>query len=155
LADLKRRNLIVWLYDGDPEFIGLRVGDATPDDGGYLVLFQLENGETRIFATRYPAKYVSMWRKNSKLHSGYEPERVLVSPPSIRYERIKRALTKMVSESMDECGCKNDKNTCIQCKCASMESIIKSAESLYKIAEAVQVKKTDAKGRRSDVARTA
>lgn len=91
----------MWLYDGLPEHIGLSVRDATPIEGGYVVVFELENKEIRMLATRFPAKYVSSWRSQTKRHNGEELTRVLVSPPHPRYEKLKRTLAEALADDTE------------------------------------------------------
>ncbi len=95
----------MWLYDGLPEHIGLSVRDATPIEGGYVVVFELENKEIRMLATRFPAKYVSSWRSQTKRHNGEELTRVLVSPPHPRYEKLKRTLAEALADDSDSGSC--------------------------------------------------
>ena len=83
-----------WIYDGTPDNIGLLVPDASPADGGYIVLAQLSNGDVRLFATRYPTRCVVGWKSQVRKFGGQEFARVLVSKPHIRYERIKRMITE-------------------------------------------------------------
>ena len=82
----------MWLYDGEPDHICLGVKDASPHEGGYVVVFQLDSGETRILATRFPAKCVSSWKSHARRYGGVDVTRVLVSRPHHRYEKIKRML---------------------------------------------------------------
>lgn len=91
----------MWLYDGAPDHIELSVRDAFPQEGGYVVLFELDTGETRIMATRYPAKYVANWKTNARRHGGPELSRVLISRLHPRYEKIKRLLTTKLSETTE------------------------------------------------------
>lgn len=88
----------MWLYDGLPEHIGLSVRDASPLEGGYVVVFELDTGEVRMLATRFPAKYVASWKSNARRYGGGELRRVLVSKPHPRYERLKRMLTEMLAD---------------------------------------------------------
>ena len=91
---------MVWLFDGTPDEIGLNVQDASPVDGGYVVVFELENREVRMMATRFPAKYIASWRSNTRRYGGEELKRVLVSAPHPRYERLKKMLAaNMASEA--------------------------------------------------------
>ena len=82
----------MWLYDGEPDHICLGVKDASPHKESYVVVFQLDSGETRILATRFPAKYVSSWKSHARRYGGVDVTRVLVSRPHHRYEKIKRML---------------------------------------------------------------
>ena len=93
----------MWLYDGGPEGVCLRVNDASPTDGGYVMVFILPSGDARLLATRFPAKYVTTWRTNSKRCGGEDLERVLISPLHPRYEKIKRLLaTQLIPKDDSE-----------------------------------------------------
>jgi len=92
----------VWLYDGLPEHIGLSVRDATPIEGGYVVVFELENKDIRMLATRFPAKYVQSWRSQTKRLNGEELTRVLVSSPHPRYEKFKRTLAEALADDVED-----------------------------------------------------
>lgn len=89
-----------WLYDGIPENVGLLIPDAAPEDGGYLLLAELQNGDVRMFATRFPARCVAGWKSTINKFGAGKLNRVLVSSPHIRYERIKR----LVIESAEHEG---------------------------------------------------
>ncbi len=43
-----------------------------------------------MFATRFPGRCVSTWNSNANKCGGESIQRVIVSAPHIRYERIKR-----------------------------------------------------------------
>jgi len=136
LAASTRGNRYVWLYDGDPEYIALQVSDASPTEGGYLVVFELENGETRVFATRHPSKYVAAWEKSSKLHGGLVLSRVVVSHPHPRYEKIKRSILKAMESDGQKCECNKDAESCTmakKCKIGSIEYIIDRANRFFEI----------------------
>ena len=38
----------VWLYEGPPDEIGLSVPDASPEQGGYVIVCELQNSELRM-----------------------------------------------------------------------------------------------------------
>lgn len=92
----------VWLYDGEPEYVGLNVGATSSVQGGYVVALELTNGTIRLAATRHPAKYVTAWRHNVRRCGLPDVVRVLVSRPYLRYEAVKRGLASMLAEHKDE-----------------------------------------------------
>lgn len=87
----------MWLYDGKPEMVSAMVPDASAQVGGYIMVFVLRSGAPRIVATRFPGKNVTSWKSRAALYGGERLERVLVSPPHPRYERIKRLLASQLS----------------------------------------------------------
>lgn len=89
-----------WLYDGDPDNIGLIIPDADPAEGGYILLAEQANGDVRLFATRFPGRSVAGWKTQIAKFGGKKFKRVLVSAAHIRYERIKR----LVAENAQEVG---------------------------------------------------
>jgi hypothetical protein len=92
----------VWLYDGNPDQADLIVGEATPLEGGYVMVIELSNGLTRLAATRHPAKYVTAWHQFVKRYGLPEIARMIVSRPHLRYEAIKRGIAKTIAEDRDE-----------------------------------------------------
>jgi hypothetical protein len=92
----------VWLYDGNPDQADLIVGEATPLEGGYVMVIELSNGLTRLAATRHPAKYVTAWHQFVKRYGLPEIARMIVSKPHLRYEAIKRGIAKTIAEDRDE-----------------------------------------------------
>jgi hypothetical protein len=92
----------VWLYDGNPDQADLIVGEATPLEGGYVMVIELTNGLTRLAATRHPAKYVTAWHQFVKRYGLPEIARMIVSRPHLRYEAIKRGIAKTIAEDRDE-----------------------------------------------------
>ncbi len=92
-----------WLYDGAPENIGLIIPDADPAEGGYVMLAELRNGDVRMFATRFPGRCVSGWKSQIDKFGGQRFQRVLVTVPHIRYERIKRLVAEQIGEEQEGC----------------------------------------------------
>jgi len=92
----------VWLYDGNPDQADLIVGEATPLEGGYVMVIELTNGLTRLAATRHPAKYVTAWHQFVKRYGLPKIARMIVSRPHLRYEAIKRGIAKTIAEDRDE-----------------------------------------------------
>lgn len=92
-----------WLYDGDPDNIGLVIPDADPAEGGYILLAEQTNGNVKLFATRFPGRSVAGWKSQITKFGGQKFKRVLVSAAHIRYERIKR----LVAENAQEKGLKD------------------------------------------------
>jgi hypothetical protein len=92
----------VWLYDGNPDQADLIVGEATPLEGGYVMVIELTNGLTRLAATRHPAKYVTAWHQFVKRYGLPEIARMIVSRPHLRYEAIKRGIAKTIADDRDE-----------------------------------------------------
>ena len=91
----------MWLYEGKPELVGVKVPDASAQDGGYIMVFVLESGPPRIVATRFPAKNITSWKSRAARYGGENLDRVLVSPPHPRYEKIKRLLAAQLSFEED------------------------------------------------------
>lgn len=87
----------MWLFDGKPEMVSAMVPDASAQVGGYIMVFVLTSGAPRIVATRFPGKNVTSWRSKSARYGGEELDRVLVSPPHPRYEKLKRLLALQLS----------------------------------------------------------
>lgn len=87
-----------WIFDGPPDLIEVRVDAAGPDQGGYVVIFQLATGIVRLCATSNPARYVRAWRQNARRYGIPDITRVIVSRPLIRYESIKRAIGDALME---------------------------------------------------------
>jgi hypothetical protein len=81
-----------WLYDGKPEHVDLNVVATSSLEGGYVIALQLAGGALKLAATRHPAKYVSAWRYNVRRYGLPDVVRVLISPPSLRYQAVKRGL---------------------------------------------------------------
>jgi hypothetical protein len=92
----------VWLFDGKPEYVDVKVASAFSTEGGYIIALELADGAIRLAATRYPAKYVTAWRHNVKRYGLPDVLRVLVSRPYIRYEAVKRSLAKLLFEHRDD-----------------------------------------------------
>ena len=69
----------VWLYEGPPDEIGLSVPDASPEQGGYVIVCELQNSELRMFATRFPTKCVNNWNSRSDRFAGQKLRHVMVS----------------------------------------------------------------------------
>ena len=87
----------MWLYDGEPDHLELTIKNAQHDEGGYVVLLELEGGEIRLLGTRFLAKYVSIWRSNARPDS--KIVRVIVFGLHPRYEKIKRLLLVSLANS--------------------------------------------------------
>jgi len=94
--------LPVWLFDGKPEYVDVKVASASSTEGGYIIALALADGTIRLAATRHPGKYVTAWRHNVKRYGLLDVNRVLVSKPYIRYEAVKRSLASLISEYRDE-----------------------------------------------------
>lgn len=94
----------VWLYDGEPEYVGINIADATPEEGGYLVALELEDGTTRLVATRQPAKYIAGWKTNVRRFGAPEIIKVRAAGPFLQYERIKRTMAGALASYLDESG---------------------------------------------------
>lgn len=112
----------MWLYDGLPDGLGLSVRDATPTEGGYVVVLELQNSEIRLLATRYPAKYMTSWKSRTKQYAGSEVTRVLVSDPHPLYERVKRILMERLELKSEALG-----------TCKEMERIKELAKPIFSI----------------------
>ena len=91
----------VWMFDGSPELVSVKVPDASAQDGGYIMVFVLESGSPRIVATRFPGKNVTSWKSRSARYGGQTLNRVLVTKPHPRYEKIKRLLAHQLSVDDD------------------------------------------------------
>jgi hypothetical protein len=114
----------VWLYDGAPEHLELKVRDAQPEEGGYVMLLVLEGGEIRLLGTRFPAKYVANWRSNAVRHDlGLHP----------RYEKIKRLLATSLAVD-EEKGSQGQGGG--PAKPHSVDSVFSKAEFLFSISPA-------------------
>ncbi len=90
-----------WIYDGKPEYVDLNVTPMSASEGGYVVAMELASGAVRIAATRQPAKYAASWSGNVKRFGVPQIVRMMVSKPFLRYEKIKRVITKAMSEYRD------------------------------------------------------
>lgn len=88
----------VCLYDGEPDHLELAIKNAQHDEGGYVVLLELDSGEIRLVGTRFPAKYVPIWRANAG-PEGSKIVRVIVFGIHPRYEKIKRLLLACLANS--------------------------------------------------------
>lgn len=91
----------VWLYEGPPEEIGLRVPDASPAQGGYVIVCELQNSELRMFATRFPTKCVNNWNSRSDRFAGQKLRHVMISVPLIPYERAKKLLIQKIAQESE------------------------------------------------------
>lgn len=114
----KTKHNQVWIFDGEPELVDVYVPSMLTTEGGYVVAMELANGAIRLAATRHPAKYVSSWRHNVRRYGIPDIVRVLVSPPLLRYEAVKRGLANMLDEHKD-----NDSQTYM----TSIESLTEKA----------------------------
>ncbi|WP_126448252.1 hypothetical protein [Sulfuricystis multivorans] len=92
----------IWLYDGKPEYLDIRVGAASQVGCGYVVALELADGTIRLAATRNPAKYITAWRYNVKRYGLPDVVRVLVSKSYLRYEAVKRGIASNLIEYKDE-----------------------------------------------------
>ena len=91
----------VWLYEGPPDEIGMSVPDASPAQGGYVIVCELQNSELRMFATRFPTKCVSNWNSRAERFAGQKLRHVLVSVPIIPYERAKKLLIQKLAQETE------------------------------------------------------
>jgi len=123
----------VWLYDGAPEHLELKVRDAQPEEGGYVMLLVLEGGEIRLLGTRFPAKYVANWRSNAVRHDGPTLARVVVLGLHPRYEKIKRLLATSLAVD-EEKGSQGQGGG--SAKPHSVDSVFSKAEFLFSISPA-------------------
>ena len=99
---MKMQNLDqTWLFDGEPENVDLKVVATSPVDGGYVVALKLASDTIRLAATRHPAKYVAAWRNNARRLGLPDVVRVMVSPPHLRYEAVKRGLARVMADHKD------------------------------------------------------
>lgn len=83
-----------WLYEGTPEMAGLVAGELPTTVGGYVLGMVLQDGSIWLGATRFPEKYLTNWRYNSKRYGLPEITKVLITVPYIRYEAVKRLLMR-------------------------------------------------------------
>lgn len=113
----------MWLFDGSPDDLGLSVQDASPMEGGYVVVLELKNREIRMLATRFPSKYISTWKSRTRRYGGEELKRVMVSIAHPRYERVKRLLIERLA--MDQGPIAPDDE--------AMDSIKRRAESILSV----------------------
>ena len=90
-----------WLFDGEPENVDLKVVATSPVDGGYVVALKLASDTIRLAATRHPAKYVAAWRNNARRLGLPDVVRVMVSPPHLRYQAVKRGLARLMVDHKD------------------------------------------------------
>lgn len=127
----------MWLFDGSPDDLGLSVQDASPMEGGYVVVLELMNCEIRMLATRFPSKYISTWKSRTRRYGGEELKRVMVSQPHPRYERVKRLLIERLAVDQEV----------IKPEDGAMDSIKRRAESIFSIKTSIsnseQVPTTD------------
>lgn len=113
----------VWLYDGEPDHLDLSVRNAQHDEGGYVVLLELNDGGIRLLGTRFPAKYVPIWRANARI-DGAKIVRVIVFGLHPRYEKIKRMLVQCLAGSGQQNACQ------------SVDEILEKAKYLFSISPA-------------------
>mgnify|MGYP003401119364 CR=1 FL=1 len=91
-----------WVYEGSPDNVSLIVPNTNPENGGYLLIVLLANGNYRFFATRFPGRSVVSWKNNIDKFGGCEIQKVLVSHPMISYENVKRKLHQYTVESKED-----------------------------------------------------
>ncbi|MBV7542094.1 hypothetical protein [Acidovorax sp. sic0104] len=115
----------VWLYEGPPEQIALCVPDASPAQGGYVMVCELQNEELRMFATRFPTKCVANWNSRSDRFAGAKLRRVLISVPIIPYERAKKALIQQLAQDVDSKVDESSSN--------AIESVKKHANKIFMV----------------------
>ena len=88
----------VWVYDGTPEHLALKVEAASSLQGGYVLALELASSAIRLAATRSPAKYVTACRLDAKRYGAPDVTRVCVAGPFLRYEALKRGLVGRVAQ---------------------------------------------------------
>lgn len=113
----------MWLYDGEPDHLKVSVRNAQLDEGGYVVLLELDGGEVRLFGTRFPAKYLTTWREKAQL-DGAKIVRVVVFGLHPRYEKIKR----LIVQSLEGPGSQN--------LCHTIDDVLERAHILFSISPA-------------------
>lgn len=82
----------MWINDGNLEHVGLFLDKISVVEGGYIMVFQLANNEIRIAASNDPARYLAAWKNKILITCGSDIAHIWVSPPHIKYEKIKRLL---------------------------------------------------------------
>lgn len=118
----------VWLYEGPPDEIGLSVPDASPEQGGYVIVCELQNSELRMFATRFPTKCVNNWNSRSDRFAGQKLRHVMVSVPIIPYERAKKLLIQKLAQEPSSDGSDDDRKVP-----SVIATVKKQAESIFRV----------------------
>ena len=88
-----------------------------------LFLLELNDGGIRLLGTRFPAKYVPIWRANARI-DGAKIVRVIVFGLHPRYEKIKRMLVQCLAGSGQQNACQ------------SVDEILEKAKYLFSISPA-------------------
>lgn len=118
---VKKRRSSIWLYDGVPQQADLMVSATPSVEGGYVMVMELDNGQTRLAATRHPGKYVTSWLQFVRRYGSPEIRRLAISHPQLRYEAIKRGIAKQWLAS---------RNEDLDAYDVPLESMLASAESI-------------------------
>lgn len=127
---VKKRRSSIWLYDGTPQQADLMVSATPSVEGGYVMVMELENGQTRLAATRHPGKYVTSWQQFVRRYGSPEIRRLAISRPHLRYEAIKRGIAKQWLES---------RNDDLDAYDVPMDTLMASAETIIGISTGCQV----------------
>lgn len=89
-----------WLFNGPSNKLDIAVPPAPPGAGGYLVAFKLSNDCVKIGASKHPSAYITQLRYALRTAGGtVRIEEVYVSPLHLRYEAIKRFVTKNLADA--------------------------------------------------------
>lgn len=118
----------MWLYEGPPDEIGLSVPDASPEQGGYVIVCELQNSELRMFATRFPTKCVNNWNSRSDRFGGQKLRHVMVSVPIIPYERAKKLLIQKLAQEPSSDGIDDGPKVP-----SIIATVKKQAESIFRV----------------------
>ncbi len=82
----------MWINDGNPEHVRRFLDKVLAVEGGYIMVLQLTQKEIRLVATNDPSRYLKAWRTKILRAGGSDIASVWISPPHIKYEKIKRLL---------------------------------------------------------------
>lgn len=82
----------MWINDGNPEHVSRFLDKVLAVEGGYIMVLQLSQKEIRLVATNDPSRYLKAWRTKILRAGGSDIAYAWISPPHIKYEKIKRLL---------------------------------------------------------------
>lgn len=96
----------LWIYEGSPEYIGVRLEPVFPSShGGYILFLRMVDGSIWIFSSNDPGKCISKWNSTAKRYGMPAIETAMVSVPFLLYTSVKnKIMERLKSYRLEKSG---------------------------------------------------